>query len=180
METYETKGGVTVRRVVERIPVDGAIEPVLDALDSRRGVVFASSYEYPGRYTRWDMGFVDPPVELSASGRDYAVRALNDRGLVLLDAIGEVLEISREGSVLRGHVPESAERVPEEQRSRKPTMFTVIRRIVDLFASPDDPHLGLYGAFGYDLVFQFEPMPLRLPRPLPAAGPPRGPPSAGT
>jgi len=164
MDTYETKGGVTVRRVVERIPVDCAIEPVLDALDSRRGVVLASSYEYPGRYTRWDMGFVDPPVELSARGRDYTIRALNDRGLFLLDAIGEVLQISREGSVLRGDVPESAERVPEEQRSRKPTVFTVIRQIVDLFASPDDPHLGLYGAFGYDLVFQFEQLKLRLER----------------
>jgi anthranilate synthase len=28
-----------------------------------------------------------------------------------------------------------------------------------------DPHLGLYGAFGYDLAFQFEPVRLRLDRP---------------
>ena len=44
-------------------------------------------------------------------------------------------------------------------------MFSVLRGLVDLFASAEDQHLGLYGAFGYDLVFQFEPMPLRLPRP---------------
>jgi len=164
MDTYETRGGITVRRVVERIPVDGAIEPVLDALDSRRGVVLASSYEYPGRYTRWDMGFVDPPIELSSHGRDYTVRALNERGGPLLNAIGEALEISPTNGTITGTVPESTERVPEEQRSRQPTMFTVIRRIVDLFASPDDPHLGLYGAFGYDLVFQFERLKLHLDR----------------
>src|SRR5208282_5401440 len=29
----------------------------------------------------------------------------------------------------------------------------------------EDPHLGLYGAFGYDLAFQFEPVRLRLDRP---------------
>ena len=29
----------------------------------------------------------------------------------------------------------------------------------------DDPHLGLYGAFGYDLAFQFEPVELRRQRP---------------
>ena len=43
-------------------PSPSAIEPVIDALDERRGVLLASSYEYPGRYTRWDMGFVDPPA----------------------------------------------------------------------------------------------------------------------
>ena len=36
--------------------------------------------------------------------------------------------------------------------------------LVNLF-SCDDPHLGLYGAFGYDLAFQFEPIELTLPRP---------------
>ena len=36
---------------------------------------------------------------------------------------------------------------------------------MDLFGSAEDNRLGLYGAFGYDLAFQFEPLPLRLPRP---------------
>ena len=40
----------------------------------------------------------------------------------------------------------------------------MVRALVDLFTC-DDPHLGLYGAFGYDLAFQFEPIPLTLPRP---------------
>ena len=32
------------------------------------------------------------------------------------------------------------------------------------FAGIDDTSLGLYGAFGYDLLFQFEPIDQRLPR----------------
>mgnify|MGYP003415113929 CR=1 FL=1 len=44
-------------------------------------------------------------------------------------------------------------------------MFSVVRRLIELFRSPEDPHLGLYGAFGYDLAFQFEPLRLRLERP---------------
>src|SRR4051812_45810712 len=36
---------------------------------------------------------------------------------------------------------------------------------MELFASPEDGRLGLYGAFGYDLAFQFEPLTLRLERP---------------
>jgi anthranilate synthase len=41
----------------------------------------------------------------------------------------------------------------------------VLRAIVALFRHREDPHLGLYGAFGYDLAFQFEPIRLRRPRP---------------
>ena len=43
-------------------------------------------------------------------------------------------------------------------------MFTALREITAAFAC-EDPHLGLYGAFGYDLAFQFEPVRPRLERP---------------
>src|SRR5262245_11545523 len=88
---YRTRGGITVHRTIDELPVSGAIEPVLDALDGHRGVLFASSYEYPGRYTRWDMGFVDPPIALVSCGRDFRLSALNARGGVLLAALAEVL-----------------------------------------------------------------------------------------
>jgi anthranilate synthase len=39
-----------------------------------------------------------------------------------------------------------------------------LREIIAAFRY-DDPHLGLYGAFGYDLAFQFEPVRRRLERP---------------
>ena len=52
-------------------------------------------------------------------------------------------------------------------RSRRPTVFSAVREVIDAFAG-DDEHLGLYGAFGYDLAFQFEPVTLRIDRP---AGP---------
>ena len=61
---YTTRGGIRVHRSVDRIAVRDAVEPLLDGLDSRRGALLTSSYEYPGRYTRWDMGFVDPPLEI--------------------------------------------------------------------------------------------------------------------
>src|SRR6185369_8584603 len=85
--TYLTQGGIKIRRVIEGIPTDGAIEPIIDALDSHRGVLLASSYEYPGRYTRWDMGFVDPPLVLTSRERQFRVSALNARGQVLLEPI---------------------------------------------------------------------------------------------
>ena len=43
-------------------------------------------------------------------------------------------------------------------------MFSALREIIAAFSGPD-PHLGLYGAFGYDLAFQFEPVQQRHDRP---------------
>ncbi len=60
-------------------------------------------------------------------------------------------------------IPEPAGTVPEEERSSRPTVFSAIREVIALFAGPDE-HLGLYGAFGYDLAFQFEPLRLRPSR----------------
>jgi anthranilate synthase len=61
-------------------------------------------------------------------------------------------------------IPEPDGLVAEEDRSRRPTVFSALREVIAAFAG-DDPHLGLYGAFGYDLAFQFEPVRLRAPRP---------------
>lgn len=171
--SYVTTGGVRVERTTESVPVEGAVEPIVDALDARRGVLLTSSYEYPGRYTRWDLGFVDPPLAIAASERSFAIEALNERGVVLLPALADavarldaVAGTERDGdSVVRGEVAPPTRRFREEERSRQPSVFSVLRGIVDLFASPEEGHLGLYGAFAYDLVFQFEPVERRLERP---------------
>jgi anthranilate synthase len=168
---YETAGGIRVQRTVETIPIAGAIDPVVDALDTQRGVLLASNYEYPGRYTRWDMGFVDPPLALIASGRAFRVEALNARGRVLLHPVAEALRglpavehlVATEDEVEGAARPASG-RFAEEDRSRQPSVFSVLRELLALFHHRDEPHLGLYGAFGYDLAFQFEPIRLRLPR----------------
>ena len=174
LDHYTTKGGISVQRQTDVIDGPAAIETLLDALDTHRGAVLASSYEYPGRYTRWDMGFVDPPLMLSSLGRQFTLTALNDRGRVLIGFVRGAIErhphvaridTTSDNGRLEGIVREPEGRFPEEERSRQPSVFSVIRAIVALFASDDDLHLGLYGTFGYDLAFQFEPIALRLERP---------------
>ncbi|MBM3221857.1 MAG: anthranilate synthase component I [Candidatus Rokubacteria bacterium] len=170
-DSYLTRGGIRVHRTVDAIPVDGAIEPIIAALDEHRGVLLASSYEYPGRYTRWDMGFADPPIVVTGRGRALRIDALNARGRRLLPAIHPALsgldaieraELESETVVVTVRTP--AGRFAEEERSRQPSVFSVLRALIELFHHPDEQHLGLYGAFGYDLAFQFEPIRLRLER----------------
>ncbi|MFZ1682125.1 MAG: anthranilate synthase [Rhizobiaceae bacterium] len=170
-ERFVTAGGVTVTRERVDVPYAGAIEASIDALDSRRGAVFSSNYEYPGRYTRWDTAIVDPPLVISSVGRAMTIEALNERGQLLLGPIAAALaglddvETTPAGvDRLDIAIAEPRRAFTEEERSRVPSVFTVLRAIVDLFRSAEDADLGLFGAFGYDLAFQFDPVPAKLAR----------------
>ena len=164
-----TRGGVRVRRTDEPFRADD-IDHVCARGDERRGGVLSSGMEYPGRYSRWHLAYVNPCAELVARGRVVTARALNARGEVLLPVLGAALARAgqptgpgRPGEVSVA-IPEPAGLVAEEDRSRRPTVFSAVREVIAAFAG-DDPHLGLYGAFGYDLAFQFEPVTPRFDRP---------------
>ena len=170
-ERYVTAGGVSVVRRRQETPYEGAIESYIDGLNSRRGAVFSSNYEYPGRYTRWDTAIIDPPVAISAKGRSMRLEALNGRGEVMLPALVKIIEPLDEVTITATtprlvtlDISEPGRVFAEEDRSRVPSVFTVLRAIVALFKTDQDADLGLFGAFGYDLAFQFDPVALRLER----------------
>lgn len=170
-ERFVTAGGVTITRERHERPYEGAIDAYVDGLNSRRGAVFSSNYEYPGRYTRWDTAIIDPPLVISARGRAMRIEALNKRGEVLLPVIGKALAAANEVTIaetsktlIRLDVAKPGRVFTEEERSRVPSVFTVLRAITALFKSAEDANLGLYGAFGYDLAFQFDPVEYKLER----------------
>ncbi|WP_316859817.1 anthranilate synthase [uncultured Cohaesibacter sp.] len=171
-EDYITEGGIEVMRQAGRDNFATALDRCLNQLDSQRGVVLSSNYEYPGRYTRWELGFVNPPLVITARGRTMTVEALNDRGVVLIPAIHKCLKdlfilksYEADDTTITLEVKEPEGTFTEEERSRVPSVFSVVREIVGLFKSGQDSTLGLYGAFGYDLAFQFDAIDLQLERP---------------
>lgn len=170
-ERFVTAGGVTITRERHDTPYDGAIDAYIEGLNSRRGAVFSSNYEYPGRYTRWDTAIIDPPLVISARGRAMRIEALNKRGEALLPVIGKALAALSEVTIaetspklIRLDVAKPGRVFTEEERSRVPSVFTVLRAITALFKTAEDANLGLYGAFGYDLAFQFDPVDHKLER----------------
>jgi anthranilate synthase len=166
-----TAGGVRVTRTAEPFS-EQALDTVCTQVERVRGGVLSSGMEYPGRYSRWHLAYANPCAELAAHGRRVIARALNARGEVLLPVLAAALlrvgEPTPGGDGRRAEVevmvPEPAGMLAEEDRSRRPTVFSALREVVAALAG-DDPHLGLYGAFGYDLAFQFEPVALRQERP---------------
>ncbi|HEV7418194.1 MAG TPA: anthranilate synthase [Tianweitania sediminis] len=170
-ERYVTAGGVLVQRKRHATAYGGAIEAYVDGLNERRGAVFSSNYEYPGRYTRWDTAIIDPPLVISSRARGMKVEALNARGETLLAIVAPALQdltgvrvAQSSARLIELEISEPDQVVVEEERSRVPSVFTVLRAVTNLFRSGDDANLGLYGAFGYDLAFQFDPVDLKLRR----------------
>ena len=103
---FETGGGVRVSRAAA--PFDPALlEGMTRQVEARRGGVLSSGMEYPGRYSRWHLAYVDPCVELVARGRRVTATALNGRGLVLLPVIADAM--------LR-----AGEEVPDARVGRRP------------------------------------------------------------
>ncbi|WP_225838982.1 anthranilate synthase component I [Streptomyces sp. NK08204] len=175
-EEWVTDGGVLVERRRVALDAEIAAHRLETALDQRRGALFTSDYEYPGRYRRRGVGYTDPPVEIVLRGLTRVeVRALNARGEVLLPVLRRAAEKTLDGVApltdgehpgLAGTIGDAPgqDLLSEEDRTRRRNAFDFLRAVQDAFAGSPDPHLGLYGAFGYDLVLAFDPVPLKQRR----------------
>ncbi|MGC2810631.1 MAG: anthranilate synthase component I, partial [Bradyrhizobium sp.] len=160
---YRTHRGLEVSRVVEQFS-GGAdrLDDLIDLLDRRRGVVLSSGTTVPGRYESFDLGFSDPPLRLETAGTDFSLQALNARGEVLIAFLGDALSepcaviTERSATRLAGHIVRGAAPLEEDQRTRRASAMSLVRDMVAAFGAQDDPLLGLFGAFAYDLVFQIE------------------------
>ncbi len=197
--SFVSPAGVRVTRTATRFD-PAELAELTRQVGLRRGAVLSSGMEYPGRYSRWHVGYVDPCLELTGHGRRLTATALNERGQILLPVVATALREASQHRVAAGQHREAASEhrvaasehrvaaaaatgpweagpasvsvligaaggsFTEEERSRRPSVFTALRLVLAALAGPD-PHLGLYGAFGYDLAFQFEPVRQRHERP---------------
>ena len=169
---YTTPHGIAVVRTASRASFKKGLQPLLRELDRHRGIYLSSGYEYPGRYSRWDVASVRPPLEIVAHDRLVEFRPLNLRGQLLNQMLFPVLADHphweefgpAEGGALAGRLKPLPRLFPEEERSKQPSAFSILRALIEEFRNPEDPHLALVGAFGYDLLFQFEPIEKKLPR----------------
>lgn len=168
---YQSKSGIVVTRTGSQAPYQKGLKRLLARLDTQRGIYLSSGYEYPERYSRWDFASICPPLEILAWGRRIAFRALNERGETLLQLLTPVLEphphwaeFHIEAHQLTGVLKPLPALFPEEERSKQPSPFSILRTLIQEFQNEQETRLGLVGAFGYDLLFQFDPIEFRLPR----------------
>jgi anthranilate synthase len=163
LQQYKTQGGVHVEYIQQALDYKQGVESLLERLDTQRGALFASSFEYPGRYTCWDIGFYNPPLALTCKQNYINLEALNQRGEVLLSFIYPLLVAqndlelcSQSSTFVQIKIKTNEQIFSEEERSRQPSIFSVIRLLLALFKADEEPYLGIYGSFGFDLIYQFE------------------------
>jgi anthranilate synthase len=159
---YRTARGLGVARSLAHVSGGASLDNLIELLDRRRGVVLSSGTTVPGRYESFDLGFTDPPLRIESRGTSFFIDALNDRGKVLIAFLREMLRepcatITEESpSRLTGHILCGDAPIDEDQRTRRASIMSLVRDIIAAMSAREDPLLGLFGAFAYDLVFQIE------------------------
>src|SRR5262249_8963255 len=125
---YETPHGIRVTRTSSKANSRRGLHHLLRDLDQYRGIYLSSGYEYPGRYSRWDIAATRPPLEIVSYDRRVEFRALNGRGRALLQMFQPFLaahpdweEFGFEGEILAGRLKPMARLFSEEERSKQPS-----------------------------------------------------------
>ena len=171
MKKFKTDAGIEVEVKIETVDTDSALENLIQAADSTKAGIFSSGFDYPGRHSRWDIAFNNPAVEFISHKENFEFNALNPQGVAVLSLIGahlkghshiKTFDVAKEK--LTGTLYSPSGNFTEEERSRQPSVFSILREMNKLFGNSEISHFGLYGAFGYDLVHQFESLKTRLNR----------------
>ena len=169
--SFVSPSGIVIDRTDRKIDYERGIDFLIDALNDTRGAYLSSGVEDQDRYARWDFGFIDPPVEVVAHQDKFRLTALNGRGVPILAMLRPLLlktpniKLKSEDETSLFLTIASPNRIfAEEERSRQPSTFTPIRTLMAEFRGMRDDFLGLWGAFGFDLIYEFEQMPLSMPR----------------
>ena len=169
---YTTPHRIAVTRTVSKASFRRGLRHLLRDLDRHRGIYLSSGYEYPGRYSRWDVASTCPPLEIVVYDRRVEIRPLNLRGQMLARILQPLLAEHPHweefgpaaDGMLVGRLKPLPPLFPEEQRSKQPSAFSILRTLTNEFRGEENSRLGLVGAFGFDLLFQFEPIEKKLPR----------------
>ena len=89
---YTTPHGIAVTRKTSKVAYARGLRHILTQLDTRRGAYLSSGYEYPERYSRWDVACVAPPLEIVGRERHSKLAGLNKRGIALLAILQPLLK----------------------------------------------------------------------------------------
>lgn len=172
---FRTPIGLRIDR--STVPIRGgasvaaATTALRERLNHEPGMLLVSGVDHPGRYSRFDMGFSDPAIRVEARGRRMRFCAVDARGTPLLRAIADALEGAPYLSEFQSGAHDVCVKIveprpveDERERTRQASLFSALRTLLAALRCPDEPYFGLYGAFGYDLVFQFEALVQKMAR----------------
>src|SRR5215469_12962112 len=137
---YQTPHGIEVTRAVSKVGFRKGLKHVLRDLDRHQGIYLSSGYEYPGRYSRWDIASTCPPLEIVSYDRQMEFRPLNQRGRKITALFHELMaghphwqdcRLGADG--MFGTLKPLPALFPEEERSKQPSAFSILRSLIEEF-----------------------------------------------
>ncbi len=163
-----TESKIIIDRKEEKLDNIQDIQFLIEYLENNKGMFLSSGTEYPGRYSRWETGFIAPPIEVKGFYNRVEFIALNKKGVELLKMFLLILEKNKNDYTLlaskekiTASINFSSQFFCEEERSKQPSILTPIKDILLGLKNDTKDPLGFYGAFGFDLLFQFEKIKLK-------------------
>jgi anthranilate synthase len=151
------------------LPYAEGLDFLIGALDTARGLYMASDTDYPGRYSRWDIGFAAPPLEVRGYADRTVFTALNVNGRAITAVLAaffaahpdDAFTVSTpDEATLICTISKAGKIFSEEERSQQPSPLSPLRKIIQA-SQAGESFAGFYGAFAYDLLFCFNPVPLK-------------------
>ncbi|MDC0073914.1 anthranilate synthase component I [Alphaproteobacteria bacterium] len=163
IHTFKTKSGIVIHRKLVKLEDEVNVTQIVEHLNSTKGVYLSSGVEFPDRYSQWDYGIANPPLAIIGTNNIIEFNSLNARGEIILEIFSPILSISEYIEVISYdkkqlimEIKQTKELFSEEERSLQPSLFTPLKSLLAEFKGISDNYLGLYGAFGFDLIYQFE------------------------
>ena len=86
-----TKSGIKLDIKSEKLDYHAGIDFIVEKLDQNCGMYLSSGIDYPGRYSRWELGFLNPPLEFIAIENTVYINSLNPRGDEILKIFTPIL-----------------------------------------------------------------------------------------
>jgi anthranilate synthase len=141
--------------------------PLFQQLNADRPGVLFESVDISRVYGRYSLAVIDPPVLVEGKDDTFCLRALNKRGQDILACLEPAdfpcsTDVRQTAQTIQGTVACERRPVAEDERLQLNNISQILRHLLSTFRCTDR-FLGLYGAFAYDFVRLFEPLPNRLP-----------------
>ena len=119
-------------------------------------------------YGRLSLIGLGPIIQISGKDNHFSIKCLDKRGQfffsqITSDELTFCDEVKITDNQISGKIIKSRETFEENERSKQKNIAQIIRFLLTKFQLDQKSLLGLYGAFSYDFVRQFESIPDLLP-----------------
>ncbi|MFC1769042.1 anthranilate synthase component 1 [Nanoarchaeota archaeon] len=175
LETLKKAKPGTIIPIIEEVPFAEPVElfSKLSNYGRKKNSLFFESADIMANYGEKSIGTASPSLQIKGKGENFEIKALNEQGLQILHFIKKNFKfcesaVFKKGAII-GRLTPKRRVVSEDQRIKLKTHIDILRTVGFAFKQTEEtpfPSCGLFGAFSFDFIDQFEDLPKNVEDPL--------------